>query len=94
MVNERSRRVTSALARTLPRGVVTRTQSRLAMPFSAAKLGAHLDEELRLQLGEPRVPAAHRAREVVLGEAVGRDDDREAAVAGRGQRVVVALQYL
>ena len=39
IVKARMRRVTRALARTEPRGVVTRTQSRLAMPRSAASSG-------------------------------------------------------
>src|SRR5205809_5306194 len=34
---------------------------------------ADLDEKLGLQLGEPRVPAAHRARQVMLGQSIRRD---------------------
>src|SRR5690348_13543107 len=46
----------------------------------AGKLWAQLDEELRLELGEPGVPARHRAGGVLLGEAICRDDVGELRV--------------
>src|SRR5437879_12620282 len=49
---------------------------------------ADLDEQLGLQLGEPRQPAAHRTRQVVLGEPVRADHVRELRVAHRGELIV------
>ena len=92
--NGRIRRVTRALARIWARGVLIRTQSVFLIPFSRRKLGRELDEELRHQLGEPRVPAAHDAREVVLGQPVGGDHVGEARIADRGERVAVVLPVL
>src|ERR1043166_5479942 len=47
-----------------------------------------LNEQLGLQLGEPRQPAAHRAREVVLRQPVRADHVRELRVAHHRELVV------
>jgi hypothetical protein len=94
MVNGRSRRVTRALARMAPRGLEIVTQSRFAIFLSAASSGTELDEQLRLQLGEPRVPAAHRPGQVVLGQPVGGHDVGELRIANRGERIGVVLPVL
>src|SRR2546429_7379099 len=47
---------------------------RVADPFLAGELGADLDEDLGLKLREPRAPAAHSARQVMLREPVRRHD--------------------
>ena len=38
--------------------------------FLLSQLGTDLDEEFGLQFGEPRKPAAHAARQVVLGQTI------------------------
>src|SRR5437879_12444934 len=68
--------------------------SEIGDPFLAGELGADLDEELGLQLGEPRAPAAHRAGEIVLGEPIRRDDVRILRVTHRRERVVGILPVL
>ena len=60
-------------------------------PALGRELCVELDEHLRLQLGEPRQVAAHRAGGVLLREPEGRGDDGVARVPRRGERVVVAV---
>ena len=79
--------VTSARVSISPRRVAIATQSPLCDAELGGKLGADLGEAFRLQLGQPGDPAAHAARRVVLGQAIGRDDVGKARIA----KLVVAV---
>ena len=64
------------------------------MPFSAASSGLISTNELRLQLGQPRQPAAHRPGQVVLGQPIGGQDVGELRIADRGERIAVDVPVL
>src|SRR2546427_4202479 len=57
-------------------------------PFLLREPLAELDEQLGLEFGEPRQPAAHGTGQVVLGEAVRADDVRELRVTYHRELVV------
>src|SRR4030095_1906588 len=59
--------------------------------FFLGQLGTDLDEQLGLQLGEPWEPAAHPARQVMLGQSVRGQHIRELWIAELRQLVAGIL---
>src|SRR2546422_11270762 len=57
-------------------------------PFLLREALAHLDEQLGLQLGEPRQPTAHGTGQVLLRQAVGADHVWELRIAHNRELVV------
>ena len=84
----------TVLERALGTEHFTALQRELGVQQGYRMTEAQADAVVRLQLGQPGQPAAHRATEIVLGQPIRRHDVREPRVADRRQLVVVADKML